>query len=172
MQEALLNTIIYKKKQQQPKVIDYQLFQHCCGEVLAAFNNSNHRLLFLGFPPSFEQGIAELKRRFAQSRLTAVHSYPNPTDSCALISLELYGTDFQHKVWQALLDIPKGETCSYQSIANKIQKPTASRAVGNAVGANPIALLIPCHRVLPASKKIGNYHWGSQIKEQLLRSEQ
>lgn len=84
------------------------------------------------------------------------------------LKLELCGTNFQIQVWKALLKIPAGVTVSYQTVAQAIGKPTASRAVGGAVGANPISLLIPCHRVIQASGIIENYGWGSPRKKAIL----
>lgn len=89
----------------------------------------------------------------------------------ASLKLDLYGTNFQIQVWKALLNIPYGNTCTYQDIAVKIGKPKASRAVGNAVGANPVSLLIPCHRVIRASGIIDNYGWGSPRKKVILAVE-
>lgn len=81
------------------------------------------------------------------------------------------GTDFQKTVWRALLEIPSGNTTSYSAIAKEINRPKAWRAVGSAVGSNPISLLIPCHRVIPVSGKTGNYRWGSDRKQALLETE-
>lgn len=87
-------------------------------------------------------------------------------------SLYLQGTDFQTQVWQALLDIPFGQTITYQGLAQFIGRPTAARAVGNAVGRNPISFLIPCHRVIRSSGKLGGYRWGFPCKTALLDWEQ
>ncbi len=87
------------------------------------------------------------------------------------LKLDLYGTNFQIQVWQALLRIPTGETLTYQDIAKELGRPKSSRAVGNAVGANPVSLLIPCHRVIRASGIIDNYGWGSPRKKLLLALE-
>jgi len=76
------------------------------------------------------------------------------------LSLHVSGTNFQLSVWKALLDIPPGTVTSYSQIANEIGKPRAARAVGTAIGANPVAFLIPCHRVIQESGKLGGYHWG------------
>lgn len=84
------------------------------------------------------------------------------------ITLDLYGTNFQLQVWQAMLKIPMGMTVSYMTLANALGKPTASRAIGGAVGANPISLLIPCHRVIQQSGVIENYAWGSPRKKAIL----
>jgi AraC family transcriptional regulator, regulatory protein of adaptative response / methylated-DNA-[protein]-cysteine methyltransferase len=87
------------------------------------------------------------------------------------LSFHLMGTKFQLEVWDALLQIPFASTITYGSIAQKIGKPKAFRAVGTAVGHNPIFILIPCHRVLPATGKIGDYLWGSALKETILKWE-
>jgi AraC family transcriptional regulator of adaptative response/methylated-DNA-[protein]-cysteine methyltransferase len=86
----------------------------------------------------------------------------------ARISLDLHGTNFQIKVWQALLQIPTGTTVSYGEIAARVGNKSASRAVGAAVGANPISLLIPCHRVIQSSGVVHNYRWGVPTKRALL----
>jgi AraC family transcriptional regulator of adaptative response/methylated-DNA-[protein]-cysteine methyltransferase len=84
------------------------------------------------------------------------------------LTLLVKGTNFQVKVWQALLQIPFGETTTYQNIADNIGSPKASRAVGNAVGQNPIAYLIPCHRVIRSSGQLGGYRWGIERKSIIL----
>lgn len=76
------------------------------------------------------------------------------------ISLHVSGTNFQINVWKALLEIPPGTLTSYSHIAEKVGKPRAARAVGSAIGDNPVAFLIPCHRVIQQSGRIGGYHWG------------
>lgn len=83
-------------------------------------------------------------------------------------NLFLKGTPFQIKVWEALLKIPFGSVTSYSSIASVIGNNSAMRAVGSAVGANPVAFLIPCHRVIRTEGVIGNYHWGSERKSAML----
>ena len=83
-------------------------------------------------------------------------------------SAHVHGTRFQLKVWQALLAIPEDSTTTYGAIATQIGHPHACRAVGTAVGRNPLALIIPCHRVVPASGGIGNYRWGIALKRKLL----
>lgn len=87
------------------------------------------------------------------------------------IPLLLRGTNFQLKVWQALLKIPEGSLVSYHHLAEQLDSPTASRAIGNAVGRNPIAYLIPCHRVLRSNGELGGYRWGTDRKKALLGRE-
>ena len=84
------------------------------------------------------------------------------------IRLHLKGTDFQLKVWEALLKIPMGRLATYGDISRHIQSPGASRAVGSAIGANPVAFLIPCHRVIQSSGIVGGYHWGSLRKTAII----
>jgi len=87
------------------------------------------------------------------------------------IKLHLKGTDFQIKVWTSLLEIPFGKTTSYGKIAAIIGKPKACRAVGTAVGDNPIFYIIPCHRVIQSSGSMGQYYWGTDIKSTILEWE-
>lgn len=82
------------------------------------------------------------------------------------------GTEFQRSVWQQLLKIPRGETRSYGEIAKSLKNPRACRAVGSACGANPIPVLVPCHRVLAANHKLGGYSGGLDWKRKLLWREE
>lgn len=83
------------------------------------------------------------------------------------LSLHVVGTDFQVAVWRALLRISPGTLASYSQIACELGSPKSSRAVGNAIGANPVALLIPCHRVIQKSGAIGGYRWGEARKKRV-----
>ncbi len=87
------------------------------------------------------------------------------------IALAVKGTPFQLDVWRALLQVPWGDRTTYQQLAAAIGQPTAARAVGNAVGKNPVAYLIPCHRVVRASGELGGYRWGIGLKAALLAGE-
>lgn len=84
------------------------------------------------------------------------------------IRLHLKGTPFQLKVWEALLKIPAGRLTTYSTIARSINHPSASRAVGSAIGSNPVALLIPCHRVIQQCGIFGQYHWGPARKKAII----
>lgn len=88
------------------------------------------------------------------------------------LSLVLRGTPFQIKVWNALLAIPCGQTVSYQSVAQAIGQPTATRAAASAIAKNNISYLIPCHRVIAKSGKIHNYRWGAERKKTMLEFEE
>lgn len=86
--------------------------------------------------------------------------------------LHLKGTPFQLKVWEALLSIPLGETRSYNWVAREIGQPGANRAVGTAVGANPVFYVVPCHRVIRSDGSLGQYYWGQAVKASILDWEQ
>ena len=88
-----------------------------------------------------------------------------------LVPLDVRGTAFQEAVWQALRRIPPGETRSYAQIAAAVGKPAATRAVGSANGANPVAVLVPCHRVVRTDGSLGGYAYGVEIKQALLAAE-
>lgn len=88
--------------------------------------------------------------------------------SCQPLPLLVKGTNFQVQVWRALLALPMGSLATYQDIADRVGKPKAARAVGTAIGANPIGYLIPCHRVIRATGEVGGYRWGSLRKTAIL----
>lgn len=95
-------------------------------------------------------------------------AYGAAKEGCAKAPLYLIGAPFQIKVWEALLQIPSGQVTSYSQIAQRIGAPKAVRAVGTAVGRNPVSYLIPCHRALRKSGGLGGYHWGLPVKRAIL----
>lgn len=115
------------------------------------------------FTPEHTQLIAHLEG----IKHSLKHGRPFP-----IFPLDLQGTLFQKNVWQSLVSIPFGQTRSYQEIALKIKKPKAYRAVALACSANPIALLIPCHRVIRQNGSLSGYRWGADCKWRLLQWEQ
>jgi len=92
--------------------------------------------------------------------------------SGGVLPVALYGTDFQLQVWKALLTVPSGSTVRYMDIAKQIDNPKAVRAVGAAIGANPISWVIPCHRILGADQRLTGYHWGVDRKRAMLAFEE
>jgi AraC family transcriptional regulator of adaptative response/methylated-DNA-[protein]-cysteine methyltransferase len=90
----------------------------------------------------------------------------------ATLPLAVCGTNFQVQVWRALLELDPGATVTYRALAQKLGSPNGARAVGNAVGANPIAWVIPCHRVLRAGGALGGYRWGAARKQMIRRWEE
>ena len=131
---------------------------------------------------SFHEGREELARRFPEAALIeggeefeallgAVLAAVEAPEAAAAIPLDVRGTAFQEAVWQALRRIPPGETRSYAEIAAAAGHPGATRAAGSANGANPVAVLIPCHRVIRGDGTLGGYAWGLEIKRALLEGE-
>jgi AraC family transcriptional regulator of adaptative response/methylated-DNA-[protein]-cysteine methyltransferase len=131
---------------------------------------------------AFNEGEADLLARFPQADLVSggadfttllsdvVAAVETGGDS-SHIPLDLHGTPFQQAVWRALRAIPSGETRSYAEIAAAVGKPGAVRACGSANGANAIAVLVPCHRVIRSDGGLGGYAWGLDIKQRLLARE-
>lgn len=129
----------------------------------------------------FEDGekaaIADLRTNWPNARIqegTDTHQqkiirfFTNNTGDASDIRLHLKGTPFQLKVWQALLHIPQGDVSTYSGIAQQISQPTASRAVGTAIGSNPVSYIIPCHRVIKSIGETGGYRWGTTRKKAML----
>ena len=132
-------------------------------------------------PVSREDALARLRKDWAKAKLVpdqdatraaAAKAFP-PPGSAARPSLALHvkGTNFQLKVWRALLEIPPGEVTTYGDLAARVGNPKASRAVGTAVGSNPVSYLIPCHRVIRSTGELGGYAWGPDRKRVMLALE-
>jgi AraC family transcriptional regulator of adaptative response/methylated-DNA-[protein]-cysteine methyltransferase len=132
---------------------------------------------------AFGEGEAELRARFPQAELVSagedfrtlfaqvVAAVEQPGPGSTAIPLDVKGTAFQQRVWDELRRIPCGETRSYGELAAALGNPKASRAVGGANGANHVAVLIPCHRVIAADGSLGGYAYGTAIKAELLKRE-
>lgn len=123
--------------------------------------------------------VEELKKRFRGSNITEakkplhglVDKIFKGKDIDDTLPLHIEGTDFQMSVWKMLLTIPKWQNSSYGKIAKKIGNPRAVRAVGTAVGYNPIGYIIPCHRVFRSDGWLGGFHWGIDKKKALIEYE-
>ncbi len=162
-------------------IIKYGFHPTPFGECLLA--STSRGICFLGFveESSRETALKSLRDTWQKASLhespgttgATVKSIFSPTLSSAKgpLKILLHGTNFQLKVWQALLRIPKGAAVSYSAMSDTVGHPGASRAIGNAVGKNPIAYLIPCHRVLRAGGEIGGYRWGTLRKRAILAME-
>ena len=111
---------------------------------------------------------ASYKQMLDISQQNALYIFSHDWRQLNQIKLHLKGSDFQLKVWETLLKIPLGKLVTYGDISKHIQSPGASRAVGSAIGANPVAFLIPCHRVIQSSGIVGGYHWGSTRKTAMI----
>ncbi|WP_136466804.1 methylated-DNA--[protein]-cysteine S-methyltransferase [Flagellimonas onchidii] len=131
----------------------------------------------ISFTEDEEKGLYELKSQFPKARYhqrvdqmqaNALLVFGKDWSQVSDIKLHLKGTDFQLKVWESLLKIPKGNLSTYGKIAKMVDKPKASRAVGTAIGSNPIAYLIPCHRVIQSSGGFGGYRWDGVRKTAII----
>lgn len=111
---------------------------------------------------------AAYKQMTDLTQQNALYIFTHDWSRLQQIKLHLKGTTFQLKVWETLLKIPMGRLSTYGSIARHIDRPKASRAVGTAIGDNPVAFLIPCHRVIQSSGISGGYHWGSTRKAAMI----
>ena len=155
--------------------INYRFAKTLFGEILVA--STSKGVCYMTFCDNREQALAELGHHFPfatfekhpdefQERALAVFSmdWTNLTE----VKLHLRGTEFQLKVWETLLKIPMGTLTTYGDIANYLDSPSSSRAVGTAVGDNPVAFLIPCHRVIRSTGALGGYHWGLTRKTAII----
>lgn len=156
--------------------IDWQLVASPYGSVLVA--NTGKGICFLSFAdePAAERARlqalfpnAELRNAASQMQAQALHALQQPPQQP--LALHIKGTPFQLKVWQALLNIPRGQLADYGTLAARIGHPKACRAVGTAVGSNPVAVLIPCHRVIRQTGMVGGYRWHRGRKIALLGKE-
>src|SRR5512147_76522 len=160
--------------------IRYALASSNLGRVLVAATERGVCAVRLG--ESDSELVAELRDEFPLSEaredaaalgetVRRVIECVNGSDSHPEIALDIRGTAFQAKVWETLRHIPRGETRSYAQIAQELKQPKAVRAVANACAANPVAVIVPCHRVVRSDGSAGGYRWGLKRKEQLLASE-
>jgi AraC family transcriptional regulator of adaptative response/methylated-DNA-[protein]-cysteine methyltransferase len=146
------------------------------GECLVAVTDRG--ICHLAFVPQGgrSEAVSDLRSRWKNAEVIEDAAVAGPyadtifgaSASQAILPLFLKGTNFQIKVWQALLKIPVGAITSYEDVARRINRPRAVRAVANAVAHNPIAFLIPCHRIIRKTGVIGDYRWGSARKKAML----
>ena len=145
--------------------------------LLAATSRGIVALNFLDPDHTWEQALHELHNTWAAATITIDPSMTaplaerifSPQDSqLPPLRILVKGTNFQVKVWEALLHVPRGAVCTYADIARTIHQPTAARAVGSAVGANAVAYLIPCHRVIRQGGVVSDYRWGATRKRAII----
>jgi AraC family transcriptional regulator of adaptative response/methylated-DNA-[protein]-cysteine methyltransferase len=160
-------------------VIDYAFAETPFGEIIIAATPKG--ICKIDFTENHTGAVEDLKKiwpkAFVKENKNAHHSpvmkfFQQDWNNLPQIKLHLKATPFQLKVWEALLRIPAGELSTYASIASYINVPKAFRAVGTAIGDNPVAYLIPCHRVIRSTGIIGEYHWGNIRKTSMIGWEQ
>ena len=158
--------------------ISYCCFQSPLGTVLAAATDKGVCSVKLGNDAAWLRRL--LTEEFSEARIaeepmaevkSAILDFIRGEASLARVPLDIRGTVFQRRVWEELRRIPRGETRTYREIAASVGAPAAVRAVGSACGANPVALVVPCHRAVRTDGGLGGYAWGLGRKKKLLALE-
>jgi AraC family transcriptional regulator of adaptative response/methylated-DNA-[protein]-cysteine methyltransferase len=184
--EKIHSTIVAVKHQEckefnskkNPPPISFSIHSSKIGKLIIA--STPKGICYVGYLEKGLTSVQQLQIRFPFSKIrnkkNKMHLlfkevFRKEWTDLPKIPLHLKGTDFQCKVWNALLEIPYGTITTYGNIAEKVGKPKAQRAVGTAVGKNPILFLIPCHRVVAANGKLGGFYWGIDKKVMLLNKE-
>lgn len=158
--------------------IEYGVIQSPFGNALAGISRKGLcNLMF--FDNDMEVAVSDLAGNWpeatlshAQEVIQALASGVFSTSRSFELALHLIGTEFQILVWRTLMKIPRGTTVSYRDVAQLMGRPTATRAVANAIGRNTLAVLIPCHRVRRTDGGLGKYRWGADRKQAILDWEQ
>ncbi|MDQ6844324.1 MAG: methylated-DNA--[protein]-cysteine S-methyltransferase [Bacteroidota bacterium] len=155
--------------------INYSYAESPFGNLLVA--STAKGICYMAFIDNEKEALENLQHRFPQAsykqmldmiQQNALYIFSHDWNKLDQIKLHLRGTNFQVKVWETLLKIPMGKLSTYGNIAAQIKNPNASRAVGSAIGSNPVAYLIPCHRVIQSTGAIGGYMWGSLRKTAII----
>ncbi|UKB82959.1 methylated-DNA--[protein]-cysteine S-methyltransferase [Chryseobacterium sp. MEBOG06] len=156
-------------------VINYSFSESPFGNILVA--STEKGICHMAFENDKETALGELEKKFPNASFiekqdalqkNALSIFDKDWTKLNTIKLHLKGTDFQLKVWESLLTIPMGKLSTYGNLAEKIGNPKASRAVGTAIGSNPVAFLIPCHRVIQSTGHLGGYRWGIDRKQLMM----
>lgn len=159
--------------------INYSFAESPFGSLIVA--STVKGICYMAFEEDEEKALSHLKNEFPNAvfqrkldllQQNALFIFQNHRDKLHEVKLHLKGTGFQIKVWESLLKIPIGKLSTYGDIAAQIGSPNASRAVGTAIGSNPVAFLIPCHRVIRSSGIFGGYMWGITRKTAMIGWEQ
>lgn len=155
--------------------IHYSFSETPFGNVIVA--STLKGICYIAFEEKEDMALVNLKKRFPNASFLHKHDvfqqqilaiFSDDWSNLPQIKLHLKGTDFQLKVWEALLKIPMGKLSTYGNLAAQIGKPNASRAVGTAIGNNPVAFLVPCHRVIQSTGIFGGYMWGPDRKTAII----
>jgi AraC family transcriptional regulator of adaptative response/methylated-DNA-[protein]-cysteine methyltransferase len=155
--------------------INYSFAESPFGNIIVA--STTKGICHLAFADDEKDALQQLQSQFPKAAFrqvvdtiqqNALFIFTQDWKNLSKIKLHLKGTAFQIKVWEALLKIPMGDVSTYSGIADHINNPNASRAVGSAIGDNPVAFLIPCHRVIKSTGEFGQYHWGSIRKTAMI----
>jgi methylated-DNA-[protein]-cysteine S-methyltransferase len=165
----------------EKKIINWAILEYGQWQLYVA--STEKGLCYIGSPgQSFEKLKAWMQKRFPYASLTVneealmpymneLREYFEGIRQSFSLRLDVKGTPFQEEIWEALEQIPYGKTCSYSDIAALVQRPAAVRAVGTAIGANPVLITVPCHRVIGKNGAITGYRGGTEMKQYLLQLE-
>jgi AraC family transcriptional regulator of adaptative response/methylated-DNA-[protein]-cysteine methyltransferase len=155
--------------------INYSFAESPFGNILVA--STAKGICHIAFADHEQEALSELVSKFPNAtyrqvvdliQQNAMFIFTHDWTKLHEIKLHLKGSPFQLKVWETLLKIPMGKLTTYGAVAKQIQLPKASRAVGTAIGENPVAFLIPCHRIIQSTGAFGGYHWGSIRKTAMI----
>lgn len=155
--------------------INYSYAESPFGNILVA--STSKGICHMAFADNEQEALTALQKKFPNAHYkqmvdliqqNALYIFTHDWKNLHKIKLHLKGTEFQLKVWETLLKIPMGQLSTYGNIAEHLQSPKASRAVGSAIGDNPVAFLIPCHRVIQSTGTFGQYHWGNNRKTAMI----
>lgn len=155
--------------------INYSFAESPFGNIIVA--STPKGICHMAFFNNQDEAFKKLKNRFTNANYNqvvdttqqnALFIFQHDWSKLNQIKLHLTGTPFQLKVWETLLKIPMGNLSTYGSVAKEINKPKASRAIGTAIGSNPVAFLIPCHRVIQSTGNSGGYMWGNTRKSAII----
>lgn len=155
--------------------INYSFAESPFGNLLVA--STPKGICYMAFADDEQKALHELQYQFPNAQYkqvvdlmqqNALYIFTHDWSKLDQVKLHLKGTVFQLKVWETLLKIPVGGLSTYRAVAEKINNPNAMRAVGSAIGQNPVAFIIPCHRVIQSAGTFGNYHWGSTRKTAMI----
>jgi AraC family transcriptional regulator of adaptative response/methylated-DNA-[protein]-cysteine methyltransferase len=155
--------------------INYSFAESPFGNLMVA--STDKGICYMAFADEEQGAFIDLQQHFPNAEYhqvvdliqqNALYIFTQDWTKLNQIKLHLKGTPFQLKVWETLLKIPMGNLSSYAAVAQNIDNLGASRAVGSAIGANPVAFLIPCHRIIKSTGDFGQYHWGSTRKAAMI----
>ena len=156
-------------------LINYSFAESPFGNLLVA--STEKGICHMSFADDEQDAFNYLKQKFPNAaykqmvdlvQQNALYIFTHDWSKLDQVKLHLKGTAFQLKVWETLLKIPMGSLTTYKTVAAKINNPNALRAVGSAIGQNPVAFIIPCHRVIQSAGTFGNYHWGTNRKTAMI----
>ncbi len=169
-----------KRQDTTGDTVRYAFADTCAGRAVIGL--SRRGVCFVALGDDDSSLLADLELRFAGAEVApckdedsvtvgAVAGLIDDPSHGLAVPLDVRGTAFQRRVWEALLGVMPGQTVTYGELARLIGRPTAARAVAQACGANPLAVVIPCHRVVAADGSLGGYRWGADRKRALLARE-